>query len=126
MSIAVKEGGDFSAVIDEFQDTYHGRYGHSSPGAGIELVALRSTAGRPFDQRAGTWGDPNQGVAVGSQTVYFDGEPVLASVFLREDVVELSGPALILESTSTTVVPPGWVAKRVPAGHLLLERTDAS
>jgi len=126
MSIAVNEGGDFSAVIDEFQDTYHGRYGHSSPGAGIELVALRSTAGRPFDQRAGTWGEANQGEPVGSQTVYFDGEPVVASVYLREDVVEINGPVLILESTSTTVVPPGWVAKRVPAGHLLLERTDAS
>ncbi len=30
------------------------------------------------------------------------------------------GPAIVLQKDSTTVIPPGWVAKNDPAGNLIL------
>ncbi len=125
MTVPVTQGAAFHELVDAFQDIYHGRYGHSSPGAGIELVALRCTAGKPFDQREHRDADFGNGAPIGEQTAYFGGEPSVVPVYNREDVLELSGPALILEKTSTTVVPPSWTVKRLPGDHLMLQREDA-
>jgi 5-oxoprolinase (ATP-hydrolysing) len=38
----------------------------------------------------------------------------------------VTGPAIITEANSTTVVDPGWQAALAPAGHLLLERIRAT
>jgi N-methylhydantoinase A/oxoprolinase/acetone carboxylase beta subunit len=34
----------------------------------------------------------------------------------------IQGPAVIEESGSTTIVPPGWTAKVIGLGELMLER----
>ena len=36
--------------------------------------------------------------------------------------MRLDGPAIVLESACTTLVPPGWRADVTPAGHLLMRR----
>ncbi|KAB1984654.1 hypothetical protein, partial [Haemophilus parainfluenzae] len=46
-------------------------------------------------------------------------------VYRREDVFpsdHLRGPALIIETTSTIVLEPGWSARLTPHNHLILER----
>ncbi len=125
LTIPVERGQDFGELIDHFQDVYHGRYGHSSPGSGIELVAVRASTGMAFESRGATVTEAREGAAVGEQIVHFGDVPQSTPVYLREDVVEVEGPALVLETTSTTVVPPHWRAVSLPAGHLLLERKDA-
>jgi N-methylhydantoinase A len=37
----------------------------------------------------------------------------------------ISGPAIINQMDTTTLVPPGWQARRIAAGALVLERTAA-
>jgi N-methylhydantoinase A/oxoprolinase/acetone carboxylase beta subunit len=34
----------------------------------------------------------------------------------------VTGPAIVIEDTATTVVDVGWTVRPVPGGHLLLER----
>jgi len=125
MTVPVSIGAEFRKVVDTFQDAYHGRYGHSSPGSGIELVALRCSLGRPFDLRAHTDESSDNHEPLGQQETYFHGEKTIAEVYHRDGVVELVGPALILEKTSTTVVPPGWRVKRLPGNHLMLQREES-
>jgi N-methylhydantoinase A/oxoprolinase/acetone carboxylase beta subunit len=125
LTIPVSRESEFTALVDHFQDVYHGRYGHSSPGAGIELVALRASAGKPFDTRGAQADAEADTAALGTQLVHFVSGAVETPVYHRDAVVELEGPALILEATSTTVVPPSWRAVRLPAGHMLLERKSA-
>ncbi|PBC70903.1 5-oxoprolinase (ATP-hydrolysing) [Streptomyces sp. TLI_235] len=51
-----------------------------------------------------------------------------AALLRREELrpgQPVSGPAVITESGSTTVVDPGWRATRSPLGHLLMERAAA-
>jgi 5-oxoprolinase (ATP-hydrolysing) len=50
--------------------------------------------------------------------------PVLDRAEMRPGQ-EVDGPAIILESTSTTIVEPGWTAVATPRGHLVLERRVA-
>ena len=45
------------------------------------------------------------------QHPYFDGRKYEIDVYSRECLVtgsEISGPAIVVELTSTTIVPPGW------------------
>lgn len=125
MTIPVAPGADFAAVVDTFQDAYQARYGHSSLGAGIELVTLRCSLGRPFDQRAHTVAQAENHPPLGEQSTYFNGEAVTVPIYHRDGVIELEGPALILEKTSTTVVPPGWSVKRLPGNHLMMQKEEA-
>ncbi|MFT4122776.1 MAG: hydantoinase/oxoprolinase family protein [Microbacteriaceae bacterium] len=123
LTVPVRQAERFELLVDDFQDAYHGRYGHSSPGSGIELVAVRATAGKRFEQRGAGVPADAAGTPIGEQLVHFAAGSLPAPVYRREDVIGLDGPALIIEATSTTVVPPGWRAVRLPAGHLLLERS---
>ncbi len=50
-----------------------------------------------------------------------DEAPVLERAEMRPGQ-EVDGPAIILETTSTTIVEPGWTAVATPRGHLVLER----
>ena len=53
------------------------------------------------------------------------GGPVAAAVHLRGGLgegVRVEGPALVVETQTTTVVPGGWGAVVLPGGHLLVRR----
>ena len=54
------------------------------------------------------------------------GGPVAAAVYLRRRLAEgmrVEGPALVVETQTTTVVPRGWGAVVLPGGHLLVRRS---
>lgn len=124
MTVPIRTGAPFHSLIDEFQDAYHGRYGHSSPGAGIELVALRARVGRPFGLRTPDDQPPVDGPPIDEQLVHFVDGAIVTPVHRRRHVVDLAGPALVVEPTSTTIVPPQWRAYALTSGHLMLERDD--
>ena len=54
------------------------------------------------------------------------GGPVAAAVHLRRRLaagMRVEGPALVVETQTTTVVPRGWGAVVLPGGHLLVRRS---
>ncbi len=51
------------------------------------------------------------------------GEALDTALYHRDSIgATIAGPAIVLEDTCTTVVSPGWTARPVSGGHLLLER----
>lgn len=112
------------ALRAAFHDRYRQRYGHSNPQAPIELVAIRLTAVMEFDrgaegERAGA--DPEENVA--RERVIFAGRAMDTPVVPRSLVGEsLPGPAIVAESSTTTVIPPGWRASD-RGSHMILEKT---
>jgi N-methylhydantoinase A len=105
---------DFLDVIAaRFAEMHRARYGHANLGAPIEFVTLRSTAlgdlghaePEPFPA-ATTAGFPHE-----RRPVVFGGEEVESVVVRRDDLLAghtFEGPAVIVEETATTVVPPGY------------------
>ncbi len=95
-----------------FDEAHERRFGHANPGAPIELVALRSTAlgdlgrARPqqFARQVGSAYEYNE------QSVVF-GRVERNARMVRRDALApgamVDGPAVIVEATATTVVPPG-------------------
>lgn len=112
------------ALRAAFHDRYRRRYGHSNPQAPIELVAIRLTAVMEFDrgaegERAGE--APEEDVA--RERVIFAGRAMDTPVVPRSLVGEsLPGPAIVAESSTTTVIPPGWRASD-RGSHMILEKT---
>jgi N-methylhydantoinase A len=110
-----------------FDEAHEGRFGHSNPGAPIEFVAVRSTGlgdlGR-IEPKA-LDGDGRAGeLPVERKEVVFDGRAVEAQIVRRDDLpvgVTLAGPAVVVESTSTTVVPPGQSLSVDAYGALVLQ-----
>jgi N-methylhydantoinase A len=111
-------------LAGRFHGAYQGRYGHASPSEPVEFVAVRVAAVAEL-ARPGTRSDAsgNGSEAAGTQTVRLDGREVTAALYRRRDVARaVAGPAIVLEDTCTTLVPPGWTARPAEGAHLVLER----
>ena len=118
-----------TAADDEFRASFHSRYeeryGHSNPEAPIEMVAIRLTGILEFAQGPGGGGESGTGEAVDvREEVVFGGRALEVPVVARDHLAgRLVGPAIVMESSTTTVVPPGWELWVGSKDHLVMERT---
>jgi 5-oxoprolinase (ATP-hydrolysing) len=123
--------GDRNKMIDEFETLHRQRYGFTAPGRGhiIEAVSVEVVG------RAGLAEDPDiedmPGVAaLRPMTVVpmvSGGDSYETPVYRTEALLpgdKLTGPAILVENTSTIVVEPGWAAELTRKGHLILTRAQ--
>ena len=64
-----------------------------------------------------------------SREAYFAGAVRKTAVLDRSALSEseaVAGPAIIEEATATTLVPPGWQARLIGGGHLVLKPAENS
>lgn len=115
-----------ATLAGEFHKAYQDRYGHSSPAERVELVNLRvaaiGTRARPPTPPVPPGPDPEP---VQRVTAVFGGGPHPTHVYDRSRLgagARVVGPAIVLETGCTVLVPPGWGATCSPHGHLILER----
>jgi N-methylhydantoinase A len=126
---APDNAADVDALVERFHDDYEVRYGHSTPGAPVDIVALRLTASGVNDwpPAAGAPERRDATPARQSRSAIFDGAPCDAAVVHRREIADsavVDGPAIVEEPTSTTVVSPGWRVALGPAGALVVTRSD--
>ncbi|MDE0121254.1 MAG: hydantoinase/oxoprolinase family protein [bacterium] len=116
-----------TALRRRFEDVYAARYGHSNPEASMETVNLRLTAlgdvGRPLLQ--GNY-QPDHPSELPSKTtpVLFSTGLFPTSRFNRHTLppgCSIDGPAIVEESTATTVIPPEGKATIDEYGCLIIE-----
>jgi N-methylhydantoinase A len=112
------------ALATAFHAAYQQRYGHSNPAAPIEFVAVRLAGIVAFPHAArGVAAAAGASAPIAQQEVVFEGEAVLAPVYVREAINrEISGPVIVIEPSTTTVVPPGWRIGPSTGAHLLMTR----
>ncbi|HZZ73564.1 MAG TPA: hydantoinase B/oxoprolinase family protein [Pirellulales bacterium] len=130
-------GVEASLIIDEpangdypaaFAAAHLRQYGYVQPGRAVEVVALRveacereATAAEKSHRVARRISPPVPRAPRGAAA----GQPY----FTRADFApgdRLAGPALVVESTSTTVIDRGWSAEVLSGGELLLTADGAS
>jgi len=115
-------------MADEFHALHKRRYGFANESRPLEVVNVRVrlvAAGEPFEapQQELIEGDGSAALA-GSRSVYFDGIPHETRLYEREllhagDV--FSGPAIISEYSSATILPPGDFLRVDTFGNLVIE-----
>ena len=123
--------GDLSVIKASFEDAHRRRYGFIVPdkamivdSVSIEAIGKTETVADPVlaDAR-GLDAAPKASVPF-----WADGTRHQAPVLERAEMrpgQEVAGPAIILETTSTTIVEPGWAAMATKHGHLVLDRRAA-
>ncbi len=113
---------------EEFHRLHARRYGYADPTRATEIVTLRLEARLPV-QRPARAPSPladaaADGARIAEQQMRFDGSRHRTPLFDRDRLASgarLHGPALLVEYSSTTVVPPGWECRVDGYANLVLE-----
>jgi N-methylhydantoinase A len=110
-----------------FHRLHHERYGFSDVERPVEIVNLRVRIIAAAEQHAPTRNEVVEGDGAAAlyaeRPVYFDGAVVPTRVY-RRDLLKpgdvLSGPAMITEYTSATVMPPASLASVDALGNIIV------
>ncbi|NMX23430.1 hydantoinase/oxoprolinase family protein [Dissulfurirhabdus thermomarina] len=123
--VTVPLEGDWGAA---FAERHRFLYGHDMPGAPLEVTAVRARARIPrggADFREAVLPRPAAPWHGRRAPVEFEGGPRSALLLDRAALrpgERLSGPALVLDDFTTLLLPPGWGARVLDGGHVLMER----
>lgn len=117
-------GADMRACFDA---AYARAYGHADPGRAVEVLALRiEVAEREPSVRAMKKPPRARRPPAGAaHRLVWDGRSIQVARHEREALepgTRFAGPALVVEYSSTTLVPPGWRGTVDTEGHMHLER----
>jgi N-methylhydantoinase A len=112
------------ALPSRFHEHHQRRYGYQRPGAAVEIVTARLVATVATTppllevQAPGTGAQP-----IGEKAIWFEGALQPTSLYRREQLAagdRFSGPAVVFQYDTTTVVPPDWLATVDPFGNLII------
>ncbi len=119
--------GEEDRAAEAFHAAYRTRYGHSNPGEVVELVSVRIAAvGLRRPAELPVVEEAPAPAPVETAPARFGNRPVPTGVYERGALgrgAVLAGPAVVLEASCTTLIPPGWRAEVSAHGHLMMERT---
>nr|WP_230198673.1 hydantoinase/oxoprolinase family protein [Halopiger djelfimassiliensis] len=133
LTVPAGERFDAETVADRFHDAHERAYGYAMDET-IEVVNLRATAtvpgADPVVRHDGT-GDAH----VGAREAHFPGTDGTgsgsreATVYDRDRLeagTTVSGPAILEQAESTTVVPPTWTGDVLADGTLVMTRAEVT
>ena len=134
VSISLPDANDFMLDLNELKEAFTRRYyslmGLTLPDIPVELVTVSVSARE--DQKHKETGQALPAVAIKSSKtrLVYD---LIAKAVLTYTLIERNtmnsqqthtGPAVIAETQTTTLVRPGWSVRTVDSGHLLMERVS--
>ncbi|MEC7748926.1 MAG: hydantoinase/oxoprolinase family protein [Chloroflexota bacterium] len=120
---------DLAKVIgDNFYKAHLRRFGYADRAEPVEVVnrrlKLEVAMEKPSVQPQTTGAADSAHALIGEAEVVFHQGALTSPLYNREQLTcgnVVSGPALIIQMDSTTVLPPGWAGAVDPFGNLLLE-----
>lgn len=124
MTIAIDSNSEVSGIRRAFNEAYKKRYGHSNDSDEIEVVCVRGSISSEWSKipLQTIEESDSKGSGLKSQ-VYLQGKRIDCEVWNRESLPkELMGPVIIVESTGTSFIAPGWRVSHLPGGHLFVNR----
>jgi 5-oxoprolinase (ATP-hydrolysing) len=127
---SARDGGAPARLAAEFRDAHARRFGYRPPddvalvieAVAVELVGAGGTL-PPLPAAVAATAEPARVRA------WFDGEWRETPLYDRTQLATgttLTGPAIVAESTATTIVEPGWTAVLGAGGELVLESRGAT
>lgn len=122
----VTDGPD--RLIARFHDLHQRQYGHSFLKSSVEAISFRLTARLPRGSvlsAPAPDGKPTSGV---SRTISLLGDAASYTTYNREELPNgfaADGPAIIVESTTSMPIPPGWHFEIRAGGAVIVTRSDS-
>ncbi len=119
------------AVIAGFFDVHKQVYGHAFDDQDVEAVTLRLIARGATDTLRlpeighGGRSNPEEARMYVRDTVFDDGQALPTPRYARDKLLAedtVDGPAIVTQHNSTTIVPPGYTARMLAYGDMLIAR----
>jgi 5-oxoprolinase (ATP-hydrolysing) len=126
INVPLPEDKDFASRYEQLHEQLYG-YRHTGREIEITVARVEVIGALPAPEESAAELVPRPPMAAATTDVMFAGRAHPTPVFLRDDLQpgdQFEGPAIVCEATSTVVVDPGFGAKILTRGELLL--TDAS
>jgi len=128
-TLQVDAKGGPGELVAQFHRAHQARFGHSRPAAPVEIVNLRVALSSKGISTLSEQADDLTAEPVNTRLrmVFFVEDWVSTQIIARATLPvghEVSGPAVIEEQTSTTIVPPGFRAVVDQTRNLILTRSD--
>lgn len=123
LTVTVPAGASASEIIEAFETAFEREYGRRDRDRATQLVNIRLVGRIPMETPAWASSAEGSGRRGGERRVVVGGEVVSCPVWNRDDLrsdMEVTGPAIIEEMSSTTFLPPGWRLTRGVIGELNL------
>ena len=115
-------------LIARFHEMHQRQYGHSFEKSKVEAISFRLTTRLPRDSvlaAPASGGTPSEGR---SRQVSLLGETGAYRTYQRDELpigFSAAGPAVVVESTTSMPIPPGWHFEVKPGGAIIVARSDA-
>jgi N-methylhydantoinase A len=121
----LKDKPDSQKLMECFHQVYANLYGHANTDQEAEIVNLRLVGAAKTVKPAIRNPTKPGSALINRRMVYFD-KPIEDVPVYDRDLLPpnemMSGPAIIEESSATTVVPPGWTFRRDDFDSLRIDR----
>jgi len=121
--------GSLDPVLEAFYRVYHDVYGYVDREAPVEIVDLRmqvvGVTPKPASLDAPPAAGPRAAAPAAARPIYWNGQMVEAAVYQRAALQagdRLTGPALIEQDDTTTIVPAGFSAAVDAQLNVIMER----
>ena len=118
----------YSSMKLNFENAHRARFGFISPEKAIIIESIQSEVSCQSDQFESNESQQKKSKSqpLTTQNVFFNGDLQKTVFYNRNDIEpneKLSGPAVIIEPTSTIIIEPGWEAMLEDSNDLILTRT---
>jgi N-methylhydantoinase A len=117
---------ELSRTLERFHVQHQTEYGHAFRDSVIEVVNVRlvGVAVRPKLETGPVARSGQAPPSFYAPVVFAAGQDAIETPFLFRDAltqdVPIAGPAVVLQTDSTTVVPPGCTLRAEPSGNLII------
>ena len=115
------------SLIAKFHDSHEQQYNHAFRKSRVEAISFRLTAEQPRPALAHAAVGEGSTESTGSRLIALPGLAGSYAIYQREGLPEgfkVAGPAIVVETTTSTPVPPGWSFEVVQNGAIKLTRND--
>ena len=123
--VPLKNSSAGNHLLESFHEDYFKRYGHSQPDAPVEFVSLRIAGIVNFKKIKSTFSSNKSAVTspVAETNVIFNGKSFNVPIYSRDNIEKrIDGHAIILEKSTTIIVPKEWSIFPNEGDHLIMER----
>ena len=121
------------SFIQAFHKEHNFIYGHSDSSVPVEIVTtrvrgrIRKSGDESPREKLKSKTPPPGKALIQERSIYHGGETLATPYYLRnllDPGNSITGPAIILEYSSTTLVPRGFEATIDPWGNIIIEKTE--
>ena len=128
VNVDIDQSFDLDEINKNFHSTYEKQYGHSTPEGPSEFINLRLIAIGKINKSESVKSIENDETIKNSKrNIIFNQKEYETKVYARHNIKindEFNGPAVIEESTATTVIPPNYSILKDDFGNIIIRKNN--